>query len=63
MCVWAVAITSPLAAKAEAAETNSNTSDSLKGALVSGHVIKGTANSRYAASVIKVPVLTIKNVF
>jgi hypothetical protein len=58
-----VAVTSPLAAKAEAAETNSSTSALVKGMLVRGHVIDGKASSSYAASNSKVPVFFMRNVF
>ena len=57
------AVTSPLAANAEAADTNSITSDETKGLFVKGQVIDGSANSLYAASAINVPVVFIKNVF
>lgn len=61
--LWIEAVTSPLAAKAEAAETSSNTSDLVKGTLVRGQVMDGKASSSYAASNIKVPVFLIRNVF
>ena len=58
-----MAVTSPLAAKAEAAETNSITSEVVNDLLVKGQVIEGKASSLYAASTRRVPVFFMRKVF